>query len=462
MRELVESGCPGARVVKFGTGSWFLNENPDAGAVLALGQGAFRHNSEWIRIDRPSVKTMMAFAVLCLAALPPRRRAGRGVVFGVHRPVGSMSELIRRRRKVWAIVSDVAKAKPIPVLRIGLIGYGSADTEYRFFPLTDDLDAVYRDLMTFQTDMGGDEWVGAAVKKATIDMKWSADKNALRVIFMVGNETARQGDEELLYTRTVPEAIRRDIVVNAIYCGKPSQEEEMTWREVAKLADGAYTVIDLSGGAVTIATPMDDRLVELNKRLNATYIPYGKHGKEGDANQVQQDANSEANGGSRTWPSAAANPGTATTARGGSRGRGEGKGLQAGGSEGRGPAGGPAQCRSERKARIEKMRVEREAVQKDVVATNKERRRIAAEMKKNLTQDQAFDEAVRRGREQAGRKDSSSKGSSEFGDQMRAARLVEADRPPLTVRGIDRAGMPYDGRRNSLRVNTSHARCAAT
>lgn len=360
------------------------------------------------------MKTILAFAVLCLAALPLRadepERGVVDVVFCIDRS-GSMSDVIQTaKEKVWAIVSDVAKAKPIPVLRIGLIGYGSADTEYRFFPLTDDLDAVYRDLMTFQTDMGGDEWVGAAVKKATVDMKWSQDKNALRVIFMVGNETARQGDEELLYTRTVPEAIRRDIVVNAIYCGKPSQEEEMTWREVAKLADGAYTVIDLSGGAVTIATPMDDKLVELNRRLNATYIPYGKHGKEGAANQVEQDANSEANGGSSNMAQRAAAKSWDgyNCARWDLVDAAKEKEFKL---EEVKDEDLPEDMRKlsleERKARIEKMRAEREAVQKDVVATNTEREAfIAAEMKKkNLTQDQAFDEAVRRAvREQAGRK----------------------------------------------------------
>ncbi|MBI2921707.1 MAG: VWA domain-containing protein [Planctomycetes bacterium] len=51
-----ESGyeAQAARVVKFGTDDYFgfLNENPDAGAVLALGRNVtFRHNSEWIRIE---------------------------------------------------------------------------------------------------------------------------------------------------------------------------------------------------------------------------------------------------------------------------------------------------------------------------------------------------------------------------------------------------------------------------
>ena len=79
-----------------------------------------------------------------------------------------------------------------------------------------------------------------------------------------------QGSEAVLYPKTVPEAIKKDITVNAIYAGKPSVEEERTWREVAKLADGVYTQIDLSGGAITIETPMDKKIMELNTKLNGT------------------------------------------------------------------------------------------------------------------------------------------------------------------------------------------------
>src|SRR5256885_6925620 len=45
--------------------------------------------------------------------------------------------------KIWTIVNEVAQQKPTPVLRIGLIGYGSADKDIKFFPLSNDLDKVF-------------------------------------------------------------------------------------------------------------------------------------------------------------------------------------------------------------------------------------------------------------------------------------------------------------------------------
>jgi hypothetical protein len=89
------------------------------------------------------------------------------VVFCVDRS-GSMDQVIdTAKRKIWTIVNEIAQQKPTPILRIGLIGYGSADKDIKFFPLSNDLDKVYENLSTFKCDMGGDEWVGWAMLQAS-------------------------------------------------------------------------------------------------------------------------------------------------------------------------------------------------------------------------------------------------------------------------------------------------------
>ena len=73
------------------------------------------------------------------AALPPSGggKAHIDVVFAIDCS-GSMGPVIETaKKKVWTIVNEIARAKPSPVLRIGLIGYGNAN---RTFPLSDDLD----------------------------------------------------------------------------------------------------------------------------------------------------------------------------------------------------------------------------------------------------------------------------------------------------------------------------------
>ena len=358
------------------------------------------------------MKAMMAILALMAAPLAAQEveRPRVDVVFCIDRS-GSMQQVIdTAKRKVWTIVNEIGRAKPAPILRIGLIGYGSADREFKMFPLSSDLDKVYEDLLTFRTDMGGDEWVGAAIRKAADEIDWAKGKKDVRIIFMVGNETAMQGRPDVLYTKTAPEAIRKDIVVNAIYCGRPNPDEERTWREVASLADGQYTVIELSGGAVTVATPHDAKLAELSRQLNGTYVGYGRRGQDGREKQLKADAASEQAGGA---PAAAAR---AEAKAGGNYSNAEWDLVDAAKDkafkleqvkEEELPAEMKPMKPEERKAYVEKKSAERAALQKQIADLSAERQKfIEAEIKaKNLDQNKAFDEAVRKCiRDQAGKK----------------------------------------------------------
>src|SRR5881628_3682055 len=118
---------------------------------------------------------------------------------------GSMGPVIETaKQKVWAIVNEIARAKPSPELRIGLVGYGDSDRNFRIFALSNDLDDVYKNLLTFKDEGWGTEFVGLAIQKATTEMKWADGKQVHKVIYVVGNETAHQGPPEVDYTLTAP------------------------------------------------------------------------------------------------------------------------------------------------------------------------------------------------------------------------------------------------------------------
>ncbi len=299
---------------------------------------------------------------------------------------GSMGGVINTaKQKIWSIVNEIAKAKPSPVLRIGLHGYGDAERTFRNYPLTDDLDQVYADLMTFKDEGWGSEYVGLSVQKTTLEMDWkdwqnSGASNILRVLYVVGNETAEQGP--ISYKISAPEALKKQIFVNAIYCGyrdgggvpnvinappsippnaspkasanppanSPAQgtltqqqksiaatmavknvppktamptvpqtaktrvaylpptselNEIETWKEMARLGGGEFSQISATGGGVTIATPYDKDFVELNNKLNGTYIAYGTRGEALKGRQVTQDTNALAVGGTANLASRA-------------------------------------------------------------------------------------------------------------------------------------------------------------
>jgi hypothetical protein len=122
-------------------------------------------------------------------------------------------------------------------------------------------------------------------------MRWSRDPDALRVIFVAGNESADQGVDSHDFRVATRTARDRGIIVNVLYAGNREQGVVERWHEVAKGGEGNFTAIDPASGTIQIATPQDGRLLELNALLNTTYVPYGPRGRDGLANQVAQDGN---------------------------------------------------------------------------------------------------------------------------------------------------------------------------
>src|SRR5689334_24927593 len=73
---------------------------------------------------------------------------------------GSMGGLIEgAKAKIWTIANQIVKQKPTPEVKIALIGYRDRGDQYitKLFDLTDDIDAVFKNLTAFQADGGGDE-----------------------------------------------------------------------------------------------------------------------------------------------------------------------------------------------------------------------------------------------------------------------------------------------------------------
>jgi hypothetical protein len=201
------------------------------------------------------------------------------------------------RAKLWDVVNELATAKPTPLLRVGLLTYGSpklstADQGWvvRQIDLTTDLDTVYARMMAMTTS-GGDEYVGWVLNDALHTMSWSADASALKLIFVAGNESADQASHQYNFRHVAELARGEGIVINAFYAGDPQRGIAEAWDQVAQQGGGHFAAIDMHKGTIQVATPQDKVLRELNEQLNATYVPYGRRGDEGAANQEAQDHN---------------------------------------------------------------------------------------------------------------------------------------------------------------------------
>ena len=252
-----------------------------------------------------SVSTLMLFGAYATAKETPSKAPPKPAPVVKTQPVdiaicldtsSSMSGLIEAaKQKLWAIVNELATAKPQPKLRVALYQYGNDGLTSengwvrRECKLTDDLDEVYDKLFKLRTN-GGTEYVARVASAALNDLEWSTDKNALKIIFVAGNEAATQ-DPKIKLQDICKKTISKGIIINTIFCGGIDSGRRTGWADAAMWADGQYAAIDHNHGTVAIQTPHDKDIVTLGTKLNKTYLAYGAVRKLKSANQAKQDAN---------------------------------------------------------------------------------------------------------------------------------------------------------------------------
>ena len=193
---------------------------------------------------------------------------------------GSMGGLIEgAKQKIWSIANALASGKPTPEIHMGLVAYRDRGDEYvtKLTPLTDDLDALYADLLELRANGGGDapESVNQALHEAVTKIKWSTDDRTFRVIYLVGDCPPHMDyEDDVKYPETCRRAAAAEIVINTIQCGGQAATTPL-WRDIADRAEGAFFQVEQSGGAVAIATPFDKKMAELSAALEWTRIYYG-------------------------------------------------------------------------------------------------------------------------------------------------------------------------------------------
>lgn len=210
----------------------------------------------------------------------------------------SMDGLINQAKtQLWKIVNEFATTKKngqIPELQVALYEYGKSSLSPQvgyirlILPLTSDLDKVSEELFALRTN-GGDEYCGWVIRNASKELRWSQSNNDFKAIFIAGNEPFTQGPVD--FRKSCQAAIANGIIVNTIHCGPYEEGVRTMWREGALLADGSYMNIDQNRQVVQVQTPQDKEIMELNGRLNKTYIPYGVKGKVSQERQKEQDSN---------------------------------------------------------------------------------------------------------------------------------------------------------------------------
>jgi hypothetical protein len=223
----------------------------------------------------------------------------------------SMDGLIdQAKAQLWELVNELSYAKcdgKNPNLKIALYEYGNdnlnAEEGYlrQVIAFSDDLDEISKALFSLTTN-GGNEYCGKVIKTALNQLDWGKGKHDLKLIFIAGNEPYTQG--AVSYKDASQLAHQNNVTVNTIFCGDYSQGVSSYWKEGADLTHGNYMAINHNQATVHVASPYDDKILELNEKLNKTYVAYGKAGIAKMEMQAEQDSNAmsynKANAVSRT------------------------------------------------------------------------------------------------------------------------------------------------------------------
>ncbi|VAW09953.1 FIG00652135: hypothetical protein [hydrothermal vent metagenome] len=211
----------------------------------------------------------------------------------------SMDGLINQAKaQLWDIVNKFTYAKcgndTRPTLQIALYQYGNDNLSSRegyiqqVLGFSSDLDEISEKLFSLTTN-GGEEFCGEVIQTSLKQLDWGKNPDNLKMIFIAGNEPFTQG--KLSYRDAVTNAKEKDVIVNTIFCGDYEQGINTEWKKGAILTGGEYIAIDHNRQVVHVKTPYDKIIIELNSKLNKTYISYGSMGASKMALQRAQDDN---------------------------------------------------------------------------------------------------------------------------------------------------------------------------
>lgn len=211
----------------------------------------------------------------------------------------SMDGLINQAKaQLWDIVNKFSHAKcgdeARPELQIALYQYGNDNLSSRegyiqqVLNFSGDLDEISEKLFSLTTN-GGEEYCGEVIHTSLKQLDWGKNPNNLKMIFIAGNEPFDQG--RLNYEDAVTNAKEKDVIVNTIFCGDYQQGINTDWKKGAALTGGEYMAIDHNRQMVHIDTPYDEVIIKLNSKLNNTYISYGALGQSKIRAQEVQDNN---------------------------------------------------------------------------------------------------------------------------------------------------------------------------
>ncbi len=192
---------------------------------------------------------------------------------------GSMSATINTaKEKIWFIANEIARSNTRPALRLCLVAYRDREDDYvtQLTPLSSNIDAIAKQLKELEADGGGDapEAVHQALFETVRDAGWNAADDTLKVIFLIGDAPPKIYPDEPQYPEIAALAAQRQVVINPVLIGSDANARS-SFESIQGGAAGALLQMSEPQAQVPPTTPMDQDLIALSSRLNASLVLYG-------------------------------------------------------------------------------------------------------------------------------------------------------------------------------------------
>jgi len=193
---------------------------------------------------------------------------------------GSMGDLIEgAKRKIWSIAGSIVDQNPDAEISMALVTYRDKGDDYvvKSTPLSEDVQGLYGKLIKIEADGGGDtpESVNEALDKTISGLQWTQGSDTRRIVFLVGDAPPHTDYNEKRYPEILRDAAQQKIIVNTVQAGDADDTQHI-WKEIAQEGNGRYLSIPQDGGdVVVIETPFDGDILQLQRDLDQSVVPYG-------------------------------------------------------------------------------------------------------------------------------------------------------------------------------------------
>jgi len=185
------------------------------------------------------------------------------------------------RDQFWLIVNAVQAIRPHSELRMGLVGFSrpsfGKENEYvrLLCPITPELDQVQAELYRLRPFIEkGDQYVGAALKVAIGDLRWSSMPGASRMVFLVGNGMVQSDGYD--FVKFSEQARLKNIRIHTLYARSTYNlfKELPGWKRIASISGGRNTDFRVTTrDSITVwPSEPDSQLRVLNDRYNETLL----------------------------------------------------------------------------------------------------------------------------------------------------------------------------------------------